>query len=306
MRAIHSQGGTVFLLLILLLLTEGCAQEQTPLAGTSNPESYFTQAAGTVIARITQTADSSGAIPTETIRVATAAATEIQLPTFLATLQPQLSETLIPTAIFLPTQTPPPQLPSLPCNQAELVQELTVPVGMVFNPYERISKTWEVRNSGSCSWDSTYRLVLTGGEAMGYQGPFPIPQPVAPGETVLLAADLVAPGGEGYHESDFMLLSPQGELFGVGAFGGGRLAVVVQVIEQPLNILYDFGQMACEAAWESDEDVLPCPGNLYDDAGFVLTLQGSDLESGQQDRTALWTNPGSYNGSWIRRHFPHR
>ena len=175
---------------------------------------------------------------------------------------------------------------------------------MIFNPYERISKTWEVRNSGSCAWDSTYRLVLTGGEAMGYQGPFPIPQPVAPGETVLLTADLVAPGGEGYHESDFMLLSPQGELFGVGAFGGGRLAVVVQVIEQPLNILYDFSQMACQAAWESDEDVLPCPGNLYDDAGFVLTLQGSDLESGQQDRTALWTNPGSYDGSWIRGIFP--
>ena len=151
---------------------------------------------------------------------------------------------------------------------------------MVFNPYERISKTWEVRNSGSCSWDSTYRLVLTGGEAMGYQGPFPIPQPVAPGETVLLTADLVAPEGDGFHESDFMLLSPQGELFGVGAFGGGRLAVVVQVVEQPINILYDFSQMACEAAWESDEDALPCPGNLYDDAGFVLTLQGSDLESG--------------------------
>ena len=93
MRAIHSRGGTFFLLLLLLLLAEGCAQEQTPLAGTSNPETYFTQAAGTVIARITQTAEGSGANPTETIPEATAAATEIQLPTSLATLQPQLSET---------------------------------------------------------------------------------------------------------------------------------------------------------------------------------------------------------------------
>ena len=80
MRAIHTRGG-----IVLLYSAHAHNSRLRPGAdsarGDQQPETYFTQAAGTVIARITQTAEGSGANPTETIPEATAAATEIQLPT---------------------------------------------------------------------------------------------------------------------------------------------------------------------------------------------------------------------------------
>ena len=49
-------------------------------------------------------------------------------------------------------------------NDAEFVDDLTIPDRSDVEPGAELDKRWEVRNSGSCDWDNDYRLVRIGSD----------------------------------------------------------------------------------------------------------------------------------------------
>jgi len=99
---------------------------------------------------------------------------------------------------------------------ANLVQE-DPPDGTIFKPGESFLKTWWLQNTGTCTWDATFRLVFWDGDLIGAAVSYPLPVAVAPGETKEIAILLQAPATDGQYRGYWRLKSPWGYDFGVGS-----------------------------------------------------------------------------------------
>ncbi len=96
---------------------------------------------------------------------------------------------------------------------ASFVSE-TVPDGTIETPGATFTKTWTILNSGTCAWDSTWKLVFVSGDLMGGAMVFNFPQPVAPGQNVDVPIVFTAPTTEGTYTGYWKLESPWGLVFG--------------------------------------------------------------------------------------------
>lgn len=196
--------------IIAVLMLSACNLPATATpAGTVRPVNLaYTAAAQTVAAELTRAA--SGLPSTET-------------PT-PPSPQPQGSPTPLPppTATASPTRSPTPV-----CDLAYFVADVTVPDGTQMLPGQEFVKTWRLRNMGTCTWDTSYRLVFYNGDAMGAPPSLPLPGSVPPGQEVDLSITFTAPAQPGTYRSEWKLRNPSGVLFGVG---GGALPFWVEIV----------------------------------------------------------------------------
>ena len=120
-----------------------------------------------------------------------------------------------------PTPTQIPVLPTAPptgCTDlATFVQDMTIPDGTVVRPGQAFTKTWRLRNDGTCTWTTAYAIVFTGGNAMGGPAAQALPVSVAPGGSVDISINLVAPEAPGTYRGEWQLRNAAGQLFGLGA-----------------------------------------------------------------------------------------
>ena len=105
-----------------------------------------------------------------------------------------------------PSETP------LPCNKAKFVSE-TIPDNTQFNPNEAFVKTWRIRNVGTCTWDSSYRVVFAEGNQMGGPSSVNLSQNVAPNEVLDIVVNLTAPSANGDYTGVWKIKAPDGDLF---------------------------------------------------------------------------------------------
>jgi hypothetical protein len=103
------------------------------------------------------------------------------------------------------------------CDKATFVADVTVPDDTVFDPGDSFTKTWRLRNAGTCAWTSAYALVFVDGRQMKGPDSAPLSGSVNPGQTVDLSVQLVAPNATGTYRGDWMLRNPEGETFGLGS-----------------------------------------------------------------------------------------
>jgi len=121
----------------------------------------------------------------------------------------------------LPTPTPTalPGAPAAgPClNDAEFLEDLTIPDLTEVAAGSQLDKRWLVRNSGSCDWNGEYRLVNVAGE--GFSGPEEIALfPARAGSTAVLQVVVAAPASPGEHISRWQAQAPDGAPFGDEVF----------------------------------------------------------------------------------------
>lgn len=123
---------------------------------------------------------------------------------------------------FTATQQPPTATPTQrPCNQVSFVSDVSVPDGTVFETGQAFTKTWRLKNTGSCTWTSGYQLVFVNGDQMNGAGAQPLTSgTVAPGSSVDVSVNLVAPASAGTYRSNWKIREPGGATFGLstGAF----------------------------------------------------------------------------------------
>ncbi len=120
--------------------------------------------------------------------------------------EPSSASAAVPT-IAVPTPTP-------PCTDGlKYVQDLTIPDGTNFAPGQPIDKQWLVSNSGTCNWDSRYRLKLIGGDAMAAAPLQPL-FPARAGTQATIRIVFTAPPEAGMYESQWQAMSPDGLSFG--------------------------------------------------------------------------------------------
>lgn len=216
-----------------------------------------------------------------------------------------------PTAT--PTRTPGPVTVTVPpssCDKAQFVDDVTVDDGTIMAPGQTFTKTWRLRNVGTCSWNKSYQIVYFSGERMG--GPestaFPLAdnQVVANGQTVDLSINMTAPSAPGQYRGYWMFKNASGQLFGIGPQANKPWWVDIRVSGTPVTpgtvapgtgVAYDFAANACQATWYSRAGQIPCPGTEGAANGFVLQVSNPKLENNTTDtRPGLLTFPSAPQG----------
>lgn len=200
-----------FALIILFLsaILSGCSTGN-PSAQKSG-ELLITESLQTVQAMLTMsTAALASAMPTGT---ATAAATATPaLPSTTPPFAAQMKPTAVSTTVVPVTYSA--------CDMASFVADVTIADGTEMNGGEEFTKTWELRNAGTCAWDSSYLLVFYSGTIM--EGPTTqqlTTGTVTPGETLDISVDLVAPSTTGTYFGYWVLRNASGANFGIGRAG---------------------------------------------------------------------------------------
>lgn len=159
----------------------------------------------------------------ETAVAATLAAREAAAPTETPAPLPALTQMPL---VFSPTLTlpAPPASPTRPanapkteCASASLVSE-NIPDGMIFKPGERFTKTWEIKNTSLCVWDTNYKIVFWNGNLLGGAYYYNLPQKVAPGQILPISLHLAAPNDPSMYVSEWVLQTPDKINFGVGQY----------------------------------------------------------------------------------------
>ncbi|MGB8646010.1 MAG: NBR1-Ig-like domain-containing protein [Anaerolineae bacterium] len=154
-----------------------------------------------------------------TITVAEAvAAAEPSATTFIATVVPP--PTSAPASTNAPTSIPPTAIPTntntpapIFCTpSSQYIADVTIPDGTVVSPGASFTKTWRVRNNGTCAWDNSYAITFVGGTPLA-SGAAPIPT-TAPGAVVDISLTMTAPNSYGTFSGSWQLHAPNGALFG--------------------------------------------------------------------------------------------
>jgi len=99
------------------------------------------------------------------------------------------------------------------CNNATLVNDVTIPDGTELKPGERFTKTWEILNSGTCDWNENYKIAFVGGDLFG-SDTTKIRKFVAAGNNTKISLSMVAPSGSGSVTSSWQMADDNGNLFG--------------------------------------------------------------------------------------------
>lgn len=148
------------------------------------------------------------------------------------------SETLTPlptletTATLLPTPIPtatPGAVGGTPCYRANLEYE-TIPDGTLIPKNKVFVKLWRIKNTGTCTWTAAFTWRNVNGVLLGTQSSLPLTTvDILPNEYLWVSVTFVAPSQPGLYRSDWMLLSPDGVLFGLDPGSLGAIWIEIEV-----------------------------------------------------------------------------
>jgi hypothetical protein len=288
--------------LMILLVLSACNLPSAVTPQPGDPNLIYTAAAQTVAAQLTQAA--SGIVPTNVPPTNP----PVQVPT--ATQQPPVefpTATSIPPTVVIPTSTtvPPTQKPptpvpptatQVPCDQMDFIKDVTYPDNTEVEPGEVFIKTWRIKNTGSCTWNSSYKLVFINGDAMG--GPASqqlTTSTVKPGESIDIDVELTAPDVADTYKGNWKIQNGAGARIGLGP-ENKPFWVQVVVVEK---VNYDCLAKAKNADWRNTTDDVPF-GDREDDSGGIAAYGiNVKLEDGKTYAKVLGTYPERIDNGWI-------
>ncbi|MFH1184823.1 MAG: NBR1-Ig-like domain-containing protein [Chloroflexota bacterium] len=109
------------------------------------------------------------------------------------------------------------------CNRADWMADVTIPDKTRLDPGQKFAKTWLVQNSGTCTWNTDYKISFVDGlEMSGTDGQVSLS--VAPGTQVEMTVNLRAPTSPGDYYGRWRMETDKDHPF------GDYLTVVIKVI----------------------------------------------------------------------------
>ena len=132
-------------------------------------------------------------------------------PTVTLTLTPAPTSTL--AATFAPLGTNTGAAPVNTCDVSVFTFIETIPDGTPMAPGQNFDKSWRLQNSGTCNWDSSYRLKWVGGSPLG-AAEEQLLYPARAGTQAMLSIHFIAPAEAGFFESAWQAVDPNGNIFG--------------------------------------------------------------------------------------------
>ena len=187
------------ILILGSLLVSACGATPAELTPTVavNPNQIRTQAVQTFAADLTLTAQAApSSTPAATV-------------TPLATFTPAATST---GGVALGT-VPPAGGATASCYGLSFVSDVTIPDNTPVNPGQAFTKTWKVKNAGSCAWDAGFKFAFVSGEQMGGTT-FTLPSSVAAGAVTDISVAMTAPNRSGTLRGDWRMQTASGQFFG--------------------------------------------------------------------------------------------
>jgi hypothetical protein len=209
--------------------------------------------------------------------------------------------TLFIQQVFAPTPTP------FCVDGATFVEDVTLPGQVRFAPGTQFDKTWRLRNSGSCPWDSTYRFVYVGGDKMNGPDFITVP-PTGVGATADLTVRLYAPQNPGVYQGLWQMQNPAGQKFGQAVIVRIEVIAVPTPTETPTSTPTPTPTPTSTPTPAITPTPtggpLPVIRNFYVDPPTILRGQFSNLYWDVEDATRVYIYPGgeggvSSAGSWV-------
>lgn len=197
------------------LLLAACGANATPTESTPDVAAIRTSAAKTVIAQFTLTA-----------------------AVFTPTLEPPPTETTAaePTATATSTQAVVAQVTNAEGTTIAICDkyswdiatvDVNIPDNTVMSPGQDFTKTWKIKNTGSCTWGDGYRLIYSYGDRMSGEAQ-PLEGAIVPGQEVEVSVNFTAPDSAGTYFSSWTMQNAGGTPF----LGNDDKPLYVQIIVQ--------------------------------------------------------------------------
>jgi hypothetical protein len=280
-----------FAILLVLSLVLGACRPAPPVeqaSPTPEAEVVLTAAAQTAEAQLTEQA-----LPSPTIWLP---------PT--ETLQPSPTNTPTPegTPATPDISGPDSTLVASPSAQdvAEFFADISVPDGSNFNPGEKFTKTWRIKNSGASTWTTQFSLAFVGGAQMGGPNAAPLTRSVQPGDTIDISVDLTAPNESGEYRGFWKMRNAAADFFDFAVYveinvvGGTPAATntpgpASDAIVSDVTLSVD------------DASATACPHTFTFTGTFTLDKQASvtyQLQAGSDTPGFNFTLPGPITGNF--------
>lgn len=187
------------------------------------------------------------------------------------TVSAQLTEVSRATATLPPTNTPAPPLetatpppPTAPpptattgcADNSQFVADVTVPDDTNYAAGAAFTKTWRLRNTGTCPWTTSFDVVFVDGNGMGGPASVPLAGQVPPGSTVDVSVNLTAPSTNGTHRGNWRMRNDKDILFGTLFY----VRIVVGPTPTPTASVHKAGNVALDSSSTGDLDTGSVPG----------------------------------------------
>ncbi len=211
-------------------------------------------------------------------------------PVITATSNPAPTQTQVP-----PTQTAPaPTATRTPTSasggtsgdgggnctyRATFVTDVSVPDDSLIQPGSAFTKTWRVRNDGTCTWGpdySLYAIAYTSGSQLGARSLVELPLTVKPAQWVDVSVRMTAPNDPGTYTSNWMFLLRNGSYVGLGAQASQPLYARIKVSSALTRVNFAAGATAKN---------LDGSLSANDTRGYVLSAQSDQVIMAQVSST---------------------
>ena len=199
MLKIRLMTGIQIIMMTGALLLASCGAnvpELTPTV-TFSADEIRTQAVGTFSAGLTQTA--------------LAAPSDTPVPTLTPAPPQTLAASTAGTSFGATTSVAATAVTS--CYGLTFVSDVSIPDNTAMTPGQSFTKTWKVKNAGSCAWEAGFKFAFVGGDAMGGTT-YTLPSSVAAGAVADVSVAMVAPNKTGTIRGDWRLSTASGQFFG--------------------------------------------------------------------------------------------
>jgi Ig-like domain from next to BRCA1 gene len=178
------------------LFVSACGGSSADATPTFTVEEVQTMAVAVFSVGLTQTAL---AAPTNTLTPPNTAAPTLSIPT-LGNVTPFGASTVSVNPVSV-------------CNGLSFVSDVTIPDNTPMTPGQAFTKTWKVRNSGTCAWDAGFKFVFTNGDAMGGATSILL-QAVPAGTQTDISIPMTAPNKAGSIKGSWRMSTAAGQSFG--------------------------------------------------------------------------------------------
>jgi hypothetical protein len=114
------------------------------------------------------------------------------------------------------------------CKNAAFDGDITIPDGTIMKPWEKFTKAWSVRNTGTCRWDEGFYFAGVTGPPSMIAHPYRFRTKkdfIGPGEAVNIYIDMYAPGDPGEYVAHWHMYDDLGKPF------GGDFTVDIKVVK---------------------------------------------------------------------------
>ena len=193
----------VFTFITVLLLLASCNQSETEGESVTGVQAAEVLTPPEVI--VVQ-------IPTH---INTVNAIDAAVTTIVPSEHPPQSQIPVTEVVQEITVSPSPE--NLACtNAAELEKSLTISDGSLLKENNLYAKVWRVKNVGTCTWNTGYRLVFIDGDPSLNITGIQLPSSVQPGETIDLKVNFPTMDVSDTYKGNWLLESDNGIIFGIG------------------------------------------------------------------------------------------